>query len=329
MENLKLAQSFSIIGLNAQDSLNMTTEKKVSLHCMSAAAILEIYLDGYFTEIGDKLLLKKTILDNPSITLYQEVILKLLFDKKDTIEGDLTWWLTKSSNLSGNQLKSLEHSIADSLKGIDLIEEIPNLLGCDLYYKSAGVSIREYRSNMDEYSKIAESIRAEVLEEGSVTDEIIFMLWLLRESACLQDVFSKSELEKVAIRISELSQSDPLAKKIFEVNIYHGIELAVKEFLRIKKNAIMSPTGTGVNFIFPFIDRSQSVFIDTEEWFPNLQQRLEEVKARLESAGHVYIVIRDGDVPLIKIDNIIYEAIPEAVASKITIHGVRLRRYLV
>lgn len=95
----------------------------------------------------------------------------------------------------------------------------------------------------------------------------------------------------------------------------------------MKKNAIKTPTGTGINFIFPAIERSQSIFIDTEEWFPNASQRLDEVRKRLEENGHNYTIIREGAVPLIKVDNIIYEAVPEATQGRIPIHGVRLRRY--
>lgn len=327
MRNFKLAQRFSIIALNAQDSIHMTTVKKIAIRCMAASVILETYLDGYFSETDDKLILEKNLLDQPNITLYQEAILQPLFNKNDIIKGDLRWWLTKASNLSNKHLKNFEHTMADSLKGSYLMEEIPNLLGCDLYYKSAGISIKEYRSSMKEYTNITEHIRAEILEEGLVEDEIIFMLWLLRESSCIQDIFSKNELERVAERVNELCENNTLAKILFEIHIYHGVEVAIKGFLNMKKNAIKTPTGTGVNFIFPAIERSQSIFIDTEEWFPNAKQRLDEVKDRLESNNHLYTVIREGNVPLIKVDNIIYEVIPEAIQGRIAIHGVRLRRY--
>lgn len=329
MKDLKLAQSFSIIALNAQDSRRMTMAKKVSLNSMAAAIILEGYLDGYFTESEEKLVLEKCFIDKANTTLYQETILKPLFNKSDSLKGDLRWWLRKASNLPRRHLKKFEKIMADSLKGIDLLEEIPNLLGCDLLYKGAGVSIKEYRSNMKEYTNITENIRAEILEEGLVSDETIFMIWLLRESACLHDIFSKNELERVAIRINELSESMTIAKRLFEINIYHGVEIAIKGFLNMKKNTMKTPTGIGVNFIFPVIERSQSIFIDTEEWFPSPQQRLDEVKARLESCGHEYTVIHEGKIPLIKIDNIIYEAIAHAIQGKVSIHGVRLRRYVI
>ena len=68
---------------------------------------------------------------------------------------------------------------------MDLLEEIPNLLGCDMNYVTASVTMREYRSNEEAYTRITEGLRAEILEDGEMTDETILMLWLLRESSCL------------------------------------------------------------------------------------------------------------------------------------------------
>lgn len=328
MRELKLSQNFSMIALNAQDSVNMTTVKKVSLHAIAAAVVLESYLDGDFVEVSGKLILNKSFLDNPNVTLYQEAIFKPLFNKKEDIKEDLNWWLYKASNLSRKHLKALEIAITDSLKGYDYMEEIPNLLGCDLYYKTAGLSLKEYRSNVNEYSRIVEGLKAEVLEEGKLSDESMFMLWLLRESGCMQDVFSRVDLEIVEKKMHNLFIDDRVSKKLYNIHIYHGIEIAVKGFLRMKKNAIKTPTGTGFNFVFPILERSQSIFIDTEEWFPNAKERFDDVKKRLEENGHIYTILRVGDVPLIKIDNILYEAIPEAITQgMVAIHGVRLRRY--
>ncbi|GAA0820728.1 hypothetical protein [Clostridium tertium] len=327
MRDFKLSQSYSIIALNAQDSIHMTTIKKISLHCIAASVILESYLNGDFIEVNDKLSLKKSYLENPNITLYQEAVFKPLFNKKEIIEEDLNWWLSKASNLSNKHLKNLEVSMTDSLKGYDYMEEISSLLGCDMFYKTAGLSLREYRSNMEEYSRVVEFLRAEVLEDGVLSDENMFMLWLLRESGCIQDIFSKGDLEIVDKRMHNLIINNKISKKLYNIHIYHGIEMAVKGFLNMKKNAIKTPTGTGINFIFPVIERSQSIFIDTEEWFPNASQRLDEVRKRLEENGHNYTIIREGAVPLIKVDNIIYEAVPEATQGRIPIHGVRLRRY--
>lgn len=327
MRELKLAQSFSIIALNAQDSINMTTIKKVSLRCIAAAVILETYLQGEFNEVDGNMKLKKLFLKKDNTTLYQEAVFKPIFNKNEELNGELNWWLNKASNLSNKNLKVLERNITDSLKGYNYMEEIPNLLGCDLFYKTAGLSLKEYRSNANDYSSIVERIKAEVLEEGEISDESAIILWLLRESGSMYDIFSKGDIELVSNRMNNLFEKNKFLNNLYSIHIHHGVEIAIKGFLNMKRNAIKTPTGTGVNFIFPVIERSQSIFIDTEEMFPNSKVRLNDVKRRLEENGHSYTILRSGDVPLIKIDNIIYEAIPEAVGGRIPIHGVRLRRY--
>ncbi|WMT39610.1 hypothetical protein RE628_19700 [Paenibacillus sp. D2_2] len=64
MTDLKLVQSFSMIALNGQRSLEMTTAKKVALRCIAAAVILEVYLDSGFTQANNKLVLKKMCLSS-------------------------------------------------------------------------------------------------------------------------------------------------------------------------------------------------------------------------------------------------------------------------
>jgi len=327
MRELKLSQCFSMIILNAQDSINMTTIKKLSLRCIAAAVILETYLEGEFINSNDKLCLKRSTLSKSNITLYQEAVLKPIINKSEKLEEDLNWWLTKASNLSSKNLKALEKKITDSLKGNNYIEEIPSLLGCDLFYKTSGLSLKEYRSNSNYYSRIVEGIKAEVLEEGEISDESAIFLWLLRESGSMYDIFSKGDMELVHNKMNSLFTRNKFLKELYNIHIHHGVELAVKGFLNMKRNAVKTPEGTGINFIFPMIDRSQSIFIDAEEWLPNSKERLEDVKKRLEESGHSYTIVRGGDVPLIKIDNILYEAIPEAIGGRIPIHGIRLRRY--
>ena len=320
MADLGLAQSFSLVALNAQDSLHRTAAKTVALRAMAAAVLLEAYLNGAFAKDGDALVLQKEASSIP----YRDAVLRPLL-KKGGETGDLGQWLKKASALPNRQFKVFEQAMAASLDALDLLDEIPNLLGCDLYYDSAGVKIKEYRSDMMEYARITETIRAEILEDGPVTDEAICMLWLLRESGCMHDLFSQNELEKVAFRMNVLYQSNALAKALFPVRFHQGIEIAIKSFLRMKKAAVKTQFGTGVNFVFPFLERSQSIFIDTEAWFSNAEKRLHDVKVRLESNGHIFTVLREGETPLIKIDNIVYVAIPHAVYTRIPIQGVRLR----
>jgi hypothetical protein len=154
------------------------------------------------------------------------------------------------------------------------------------------------------------------------------MLWLMRESGCFNDIFSDEELKRVKVRMSELFENSNLARKVLPVAIHSSLEIGIKKFLRLKRAAMGTPTGTGINFTFPVFERSQSVFIETEAYFEGKEARLHDVLTRLREKGHNYTVLREGTVPLIKIDNLIYEAVPSAVnGGKMPIHGVRLRRY--
>lgn len=325
MTDLTLTQSFSIIALNGQNSIYMTTVKKVALRCIAAAVILETYLDNGFTQTEDKFILQKDVRSKSGVRSYCEPILIYMFRKNPELKRDLKWCLKSASMLPQKQLKLLEHKLTDSLKDIDLIEEIPNLLGCDMYYGSSGVQVKEYRSNIKEYTSITEGIRAEILEDGPVTDETICMLWLLRESGCMHDFFSRKEIEKAAARMNELYKNSLLAKYIFPIHIYRGIELGIKEFLHLKTAVMTTAFGSGINFAFPILQRSNSVFIDATTWFPNSSKRLEDLKERLVSNGHEFTVMNEGSVPVIKIDNFVYEAIPQSVdVGGVAVHGMRL-----
>jgi len=327
MRELSFALSFSVMALNAQDSLRLTNAKKVSLRCMAAAAILELYMDNGFTKEGEFLTFRREELQSAVIPMYLESVVKILLGKNEIISATLPDYLSMVTKLSKRMLVEVEQGFAVFLKEANALEEIPALLGCDLEYVSAGISMKEYRSHSDLYTRITESLRAEILEEGIMTDEAILMLWLLRESGCFYDLFSKVELKRVAERMYELLDSSFLAKQVYPIQIHKSIETAIKNFLKIKKEVMSTPTGSGINFIFPLIERSQSVFIDTEEYFANKADRLSDVKARLESKGHTFAVIREGEVPLIKIDNVLYEAVPSAKQYRIPVHGVRLRKY--
>ncbi|WP_178021628.1 GPP34 family phosphoprotein [uncultured Paenibacillus sp.] len=326
LKELTLAQRFSMIALNAQRSNMMTTVKKISLRAMAAAVILEVYLEGGLTASNGK------IEDTPGPggnassgdLAYREAILKPAGSKARSRQLQLPWWLKQASSLSKRTMDRFELAMAKSLSDLGMMEEIPNLLGCDMFYESAGVTIKEYRCPIQEYTRITEGFRAEILEEGPISDDAVCLLWLLRESGCLPDLFSRNELDLVATRINELDTSDPLAHTIFSIQIFRGWELGVKHALRMKKSFVRTTVGTGVLFLFPLLDRSQAVFIETEAWFSNSKQRLEAVKERLEAQGHVFTVLKEGEIPTLRIDNLVYEAVPHFVTVRVPIQGVRL-----
>src|SRR5699024_533902 len=84
----------------------------------------------------------------------------------------------------------LEGSVAASLRDAGLLEEIPDLLGCDINYYTYGVSLKAYRCREEASLGIREGLRAEILVPGEITRECAVLLLLLRESGCIHDCFS-------------------------------------------------------------------------------------------------------------------------------------------
>jgi hypothetical protein len=289
MQDLKLSERIALIGLDGKESEHKSTAKQSVLKAIAAAIYLE---DNYDSTTNT------WKIDRDGI--------------KDAIKT--------------SKLKVIEQKTVKSLESKDLMSKVKSLLGCDLYYDE-NIKLKEYVSDTREFECQLDLIRAEFLEEGQISDEGIILVWLLREALCIHDFFSILEQDKLAIRMSELCKESTLAKDLFPIEIRTVWGTIAMNYLRIKSQIASTETGKGINFIFPFIERKQSIFIDTEEYFPNAQMRLQNVLDRVASQGHSCEVLRAGNVPVVKIDNIKYELVPEAILMKIPIHGVRLRRY--
>lgn len=319
MPELTLTQTFSLIALNAQRSLEMTTPKKVALRCMAASVMLEFYL-----EHGRMNYSLDTVTQYSKQTPYEEVIIQSLMKRDRQVTGDLEYWVKRASQRSTRALRKFERAVVSFLEASKLLEEIPHVLGSDFYFESTGVTIKQYRSDITIYSTIVESIRAETLEEGLLTDDTICLLWLLRESGSMREIFSRTELERVNERLNALHPIVSLVQELFRIRISHGWQLAIKRFLQMKKEITRTPLGKVVNFAFPVIERSQAVFIETETLITDPTRRLHFVIDRLIANGNVVSIIHEGTVPILRIDNLDHELIPDAIYGRFPIYGVRL-----
>lgn len=304
MTNLSLQDRFSLISLNALNSTRNSTAKKAAIRCISAAGVLDRFLreTEELTEDSDEY---RSRLDALSVSLKE------------------------AAHLSSSAAKELEHTVYTRLNNLGLMTEASSLVSCDLEFSSAGNKILEYRTDSDEYSRQTESLRAELMEEGNVFDETVCMLWLLRESSCFYDLFSKEEQKYLTSRINELYLNSLLAKTLLSVSIHNALDSAALGLFSKKKAIFSTQLGTGVLFQVPFMERSSAVFIESEELYCNAEKRLESVIARLEENGNEVHVIRAGTVPLLQIDNLYYECIPtQHKYYRVPVFGVQLRRYI-
>lgn len=289
MQELSLSERFALIGLNGKGSNYRNLAKHYVLKAIAVAFYME---DGY----------------DATNAIWN-------FDE----EG-----IKKAAKRC--RMKEVEKQIVTRLREKQLVKTVKNLLGCDLYYDQ-NIKLKDYVSDSKEYDYQIDYIRAEFLENGPVSEEGIILVWLLKNALCMDDVFSIAEQNKIQSKISEISKDSALARILFSIDFQSTWGTIARGFLKMKSQFASTAVGKGLNFIFPMIDRKQSVFIDTEEYFSNAEKRLQCVIDRVTFQGHSCEVLHKGAVPIVKIDNVKYELVPEAIVVKFPIHGVRLRRY--
>ena len=315
MREMSLTERYALIGLNAQDSIHRTVAKTMVQRCIACAVILDMYL-GTNREM-----------DTP---IYQDIVEGGIKGKINLTPDTLEAVLKRASGILGGRRKRLERAVTDVLLAEHRIEEAPNLLGCDMLYVTAGTSMREYRSDADEYVRQTEWCRAELLENGIVSDEAIAMFWLLRESGCIYDFFSAKEIQALYQNMTTVYMGNSLAKLLIPLNIKRAYESFAHKYLVKKKELFSTNIGRGIVQAFPDIERSESIFIDVETWNEKPEQRMCDILNRLTEKDHYVDIVRSGKVPLLKIDNLLYETIPTARNyARVPVHGVVLRRYII
>ena len=116
---------------------------------------------------------------------------------------------------------------------------------------------------------------------------------------------------------------------LFENTIINRVDKIEKQFLKEKEKWAKTEIGLGIISRIPILQKSESIFIETQKMFADNLQRIKAVEDRVTEKGHLFEVISSGSkTAIVKIDNSYYELIPDAVSDYFTnIHGVRLRRY--
>lgn len=295
MKDYTLSQQYAIVGLNGLTSNHGSFAKSAVIRGIAAAKVLEqIFLND----------------DNTEEALFEE---------------QLKAGLKEVKRMRKKAALKTEDEMVRLLEADGAIEEIPDLLGCDMNYYTAGVSMKVYRSDETAYRSVTENVRAEILEEGTVTKECISLLWLFRDSGCLHDIFSIEEQEKLNQRMIALSSQNDCFRAIWESEFYNQIERFSSRFLLFKKNLFKNPYLEGVNMLFPFLDRRQAIFVDFVVLGTDVLQRRIALMNFLTEQGHFVEEVKNGEETLLKIDNTYYRVFTKTVTcSRIPIQGANL-----
>lgn len=228
------------------------------------------------------------------------------------LEQKLGKAVSAAKKLKKKEASRLERAMAASLEEEGLLEEIPDLLGCDINYYTAGVSLKAYRSREEAYLRIREGLRAEILEPEAITRECAVLLWLLRESGCIHDCFSVKEQDTVQERMTELAAGDQFLRILWGKEYHSALQLLSLRFLLKKQNLFRNPYLEGVNLVFPFLERRKAVFIDFSILGTDVKERREAAVAFLRAQGHQVEEVKSGTETLLKVENAYYRIFPGA-----------------
>lgn len=295
MRDYLLQEKFALIALSGLDCRHGTQAKKAALLGIAAARLLQGLLEAEAER-------------RPS-------------EFSDRLEEGLKDVLKMSSR----QLRALEKETADPLMEEGILTTVPSLLGCDMNYYTANVTIREYRCDETLYRKLTEELRAEILEPGEVAFESVGLLWLLRESGCIHDLFSSEEQKEVESRLQELKGKEEPCRILLEMEFHSGVRQAYLNLLKGKRELFKNPYLEGVNLLFPFFDRRQAIFIDMVIFGTGVGDRRRAAMEFIREQGHTCEELKVGSETFVKIDNCGYYRIwPATRYCKLPIQGVEL-----
>lgn len=339
-----LAQQFALISLDGLSCLHRSAAKCAAVRGIAAALFLEEILPGEETM---------------EISASEGAGMAEDFRKK--LEGKMT----AIKKMKKREMDSVEKDMADLLVADGGMEIVPDLLGCDMNYYTADITMKSYRTNRDIYLSVAESVRGEILEEGPVTLECVCLLWLMRESGCLHDIFSVKEQEEIQEKMVSLSAQGSLNEgcretarddrmydqgmdgffaesdgrflcpeepdaayiSIIWVQEFHKtVEQMIKTCLKGKREIFKNPYLEGVNLQFSFLERRQAIFVDFVVLGTTVKERRQAMIDFLIKNGHHVEEIKNGTETLLRIDNGYYRIWPKTVrAGKIPVQGAKLQ----
>lgn len=292
---LTLSEQYAIVALDGQESIHTSTAKSAVIRAVVAAQILEKTIDKF---------------ENCSINAFIDQLEEAVYAAK---------------NLKKKEEKKIEQEIANDLEKKGILTEKPDLLGCDMNYYSSGIELKTYCSNENIYLKISEGLRAELLEDGEVSIECLILLWLLRESGCIHDIFTLSEQDRLHERMIDITTNNEIYHALWKMEFYSIFESISNRIIKTKSRLFQNPYLEGINLFFPYLERRKSIFIDNIIWGTNVKERRIRTISFLEDKGFKVEEVKLGNETLLKIDKKYYRIFPMTKrVYKVPVQGINL-----
>ncbi len=317
MERFNITNKYSHIALN--DILVVSKSYKLIEKYISIGLVIDLINNGVICEEDGMYALNDEI---ESTQFEKNIINELHIENKKIAYEEL---IESSKNIKPSVREKLvsEFINYNMNKGdLDIVKALTNL---DLNYEMTGIEIKKYRTSYEVYKATVDSIK-----NSEESNEYYCLLWLLLQSGDIIKIFNHDEILNTDNKLKEFTGKSHFLCKLEQEADIQPLLLEWKKFVEAKNSMFKKGFGLGVVSRFPALERKESIFISTEKMFSNPQERLKSVVGKLVDNGHMVTVIREGETPLVDVDNVLYELVPDAVKVRfMNVHGVRLRRYVV
>lgn len=200
MKDLSIAQEYMICTANGEGTIAGYNQKAVA--CLIVSGLLEMQLAKCIS-LNDKNV--SVCAELPENMAYLKPLYNIINQGKPMkVEKVVKAYTIAFTN---KKLYELEDALMESLKEADVVEPV----------KAGLLSNKEgYAPKKDIVIGIIEKIRAELLEDGEISEDVIALTALMDKAGNLKDYFSKYEQKELKNKIETIKKSEAgtLAKEM-------------------------------------------------------------------------------------------------------------------
>ena len=202
MKDLSIAQEYMICTVNGKGTISGYNEKAVA--CLVVSGLLEMQLAKCIS-INDKKL--SVCAELPEDMAYLKPLYNVINQGKPMKVAKAVEAYTVA--FTNKKLYELEDALMESLKEASVVESVKaGLLG----------NKESYAPKKDIVTGIIDKIRAELLENGEISEDVIALTALMDKTGNLKNYFSKYEQKELKNKIAAIKKSEAgtLAKEMIE-----------------------------------------------------------------------------------------------------------------
>ncbi len=192
MKDLSITQEYMICTVNEEGILSSHNQKAIV--CLIVSGVLEMQLEKCVYLKDKKLTVCAGLPENMAYLkpLYDVINQGKPVKAEKVVE-------TYTAAFTNKKLNELVDALMDGLKAADVVELVKTGL---LKNKDTFVPKKEVITG------IIEKIRAELLEDGEISEEVVALTVLMEEAGSLNEYFSKFEQKELKTKLETIKNSD-------------------------------------------------------------------------------------------------------------------------